>query len=175
MPEKNSCAWYQQTGVAYLAVLFLVVTIAVSILTITQHEETLIRREKERDWLFIGQQYQQAITQYYKQSPNGLSELPMTLDDMTLDRRYTELKRYLRRVYKDPLTGENWIEVRDPEGRLKGVRSSSLNPVLLKKAVSLISGNQVSTHSDVIFEFKPEIQPSYGNQNEQKEQTNSLN
>lgn len=155
---KKILTHFPQKGLAYLAVLFLVMAISISMLVVTQNEETLIRREKELDWLFIGQQYQKAITQYYQQSPNGLRELPLTFDDLILDKRFLEVKRHLRKTYPDPLTGKNWIEIRNLEGRLIGVKSASQQPIFLKKTISVILQREVLTHTDVIFEFKQENQ-----------------
>lgn len=146
-----------QLGLAYLAVLFLVVALAVSMLIVSQNEETLVIREKERDWLFVGQQYQKAIAQYYEQSPNGIKELPKDMDDLVLDKRYLSVTRYLRRAYKDPLTGLDWQEVRNEEGRLVGVRSTSTQAIFLRNALNLMTSDvqTIQLHQDLKFEFKP--------------------
>lgn len=85
------------------------------------HTESL--REKERELLFAGEQLRRAIGLYYERTP-GPKQFPQSLEDLLLDRRYPNVQRYLRQVYRDPLTGEpEWGLVRGPQGGIVGVHS----------------------------------------------------
>jgi len=86
---------------------------------------TEVRREKERELLFVGDQFRRAIAQYYERSPGGDKRFPRSLDDLLLDKRYPATQRYLRRVYPDPITGKAWGFVKGPEDRIVGVYSLS--------------------------------------------------
>lgn len=144
-------------GFAYLAVLFMVAALSISMGVVASHEHTVQTREKERDWLFMGGQYQRAIASYYQQSPNGLNELPATVDDLILDKRFLAPVRHLRQAYADPLTGEDWGLVRHEDGKLSGVYSRSQQSILIISQVQLldVDTSAIQTHADVVFEFKP--------------------
>lgn len=163
----------RQSGLAYLAVLFIVVGLAVSMLIVSQNEQTLSMREKERDWVFVGQQYQKAINQYYAQSPNGIKELPKSIDDLVRDQRFLKVTRHLRRAYKDPLTGQDWLELRNEAGLLVGVRSASAQPIFLRSALgALVSDLQnIQFHQDLKFEFKPTSEAQSGSDDGEQEES----
>lgn len=83
------------------------------------------QREKERELLFTGTQFRNAIGQYYYQSP-GTKRYPPSLEALLLDPRAPVVKRYLRRIYRDPLTSSTqWGLVLAPGGGIMGVYSLS--------------------------------------------------
>lgn len=84
------------------------------------------QREKERELLFVGSQFRQAIESYYRHSP-GTNAWPRTLDDLIEDKRFPMPQHHLRRVYLDPLTGKaDWKLVATPDGAgFMGVYSPS--------------------------------------------------
>ena len=114
---------HQQVGIAYLAVLFLVAAIAVAIAVVTRDVDMQLKREKEQDWFYVGNQYKQAIASYYHQSPDGLKVLPKNIDDLLHDKRFIRPVRHLRKAYRDPLTNQPWELVRSVDDSLIGVRS----------------------------------------------------
>jgi hypothetical protein len=84
------------------------------------------QREREVELLFVGNQFRQAIRSYYELSPRMLKYYPMSLDELVRDNRYLGVRRYLRRIYMDPITGRpEWGLLMAPEGRIMGVRSLS--------------------------------------------------
>lgn len=148
-----------QSGAAYLVVLFLIAAIAISLSVVSQHDATIQLREKERDWLFIGQQYQQAIQSYYEKSPDGIKKLPTTLEELLLDKRFLQPVRHLRKLYPDPLTGGEWMIIRDEGNFIVGVYSASQIEILSKNLVKdFASEEAVQSHADVKFIVKPETQ-----------------
>lgn len=88
---------------------------------------TVVRREKEAELLFRGDQIYHAIESFYKSAPGGSSpRYPASLKELLKDPRYPEVRRHLRRPYKDPMTPEGkWGLVLDAKGRVKGVYSLS--------------------------------------------------
>jgi hypothetical protein len=84
------------------------------------------QREKEADLLFAGRQIREAITAYYERSPGGAKTYPMKLEDLLQDARMPTVQRYLRKVYRDPMTGNTeWGVVEGPNGGVMGVYSRS--------------------------------------------------
>jgi hypothetical protein len=149
-----------QSGLAYLAVLFLVAAISISMAVVAQNEDTLLKREKEQDWLFMGKQYQRAIASYYHQSPEGIKTLPNKIEDLLLDKRFIAPVRHLRKIYADPLSNQqNWVLMLNPENQITGVYSQSLEPLLSTKIAAEFSenlGEQAASYADIKFVFKPE-------------------
>ena len=120
----------RQSGFGYLVVLFIAVMLGIASMVTYEQMDTLTKREKEQQWLFAGMQYRQAIASYYRQSPEGMSQLPEKLDELLKDPRFVSTRRHLRKLYPDPLTGQPWQTVLDETGRIVGVVSSSDMPVL---------------------------------------------
>jgi hypothetical protein len=80
------------------------------------------QREKEAELIFRGEQYRDAIASYYKKE----QRYPKALDELLEDKRYPMPVRHLRRMYRDPITGEaEWGLVEAPGGGVMGVYSRS--------------------------------------------------
>ena len=112
-------------GFTYIGLLILIALMGIALAGTGMVWHTQVRREKERDLLFVGDQFRRAIGQYYERSPGGDKRFPQSLDDLLLDKRYPATQRYLRRVYPDPITGTAWGFVKGPEDRIVGVYSLS--------------------------------------------------
>jgi hypothetical protein len=83
--------------------------------------ETAARPEKERELLFVGEQYCRAIGNYFHAAPGAAKEFPASLDDLILDRRHPVARRHLRKKFRDPITGSlDWGLVRGPGGAHRG-------------------------------------------------------
>lgn len=87
---------------------------------------TRAKREREAELLFIGDQFREAISRYYDSTPGAAKQFPKTLEDLLEDRRYPTVRRYLRKVFVDPLTGKpEWGLVKGPGDKIMGVYSLS--------------------------------------------------
>jgi hypothetical protein len=148
-----------QSGLAYLAILFLVAALSISMAVVTQNEDTLLKREKEQDWLFMGKQYQRAIASYYNQSPDGIKTLPNKIEDLLLDKRLIISVRHLRKAYYNPIDPqESWVLIRNQENQIIGVYSPSLVQILSTKIIAEYqenTGEKITNYSDVKFVFQP--------------------
>ena len=89
------------------------------------------RRAKEQELLFAGNQFREALAAYYRNSPGGAVRYPQKLDDLLEDNRYATARRYLRKIFADPMTGKpNWELMRLPDGGIIGVHSvSDVEPI----------------------------------------------
>jgi len=108
-----------------MTVLFLVAFMGVALALVGEVWNTSAAREKEAELLFVGNQYRRAIGLYYVNSP-GVPQYPRQLADLLKDSRTPALRRYLRKLYPDPITGSNeWGLVKSPDGGIVGVYSLS--------------------------------------------------
>lgn len=89
-----------------------------------QSWSSTMQRAREAELLWRGQQYQKAIASYYSVR-QGQQMLPAKLEDLLKDPRFPHVVRHLRRLYKDPMTGDDWELVTDSSKRIIGVRSRS--------------------------------------------------
>ncbi len=117
-----------QGGFTLLGLLFLVAGLGVAMAALGTMWHTAAQREKERDLLFVGDQYRRAIESFWKiPLPVGTPRrLPKNFDELLSDPRFPTPVRHLRRVYRDPMTGSTeWGLVKEPDGGLSGVYSPS--------------------------------------------------
>jgi type II secretory pathway pseudopilin PulG len=147
---------YRQNAFSYISALVFVTVIGISLTTGSAYWSTIIKREKEKELLFRGDQIQRAIEAYYKSAPGGGSQYPSSLNDLLKDTRYPSTKRYLRKIYKDPMTKDGqWGIVFASGGRIKGIFSDSKEKPL---KVGNFSDNyknfeKAKTYSDWKFVF----------------------
>lgn len=117
----------RQGGFVYIALLIGLAIIGVGLGATSEVWTFTRQREKEQELLFIGNQFRQAITRFYLQSPPAARRFPLTLDELLEDARTPDKpQRFLRQLYTDPMTNSTqWGEVRLPSGQLVGVYSQS--------------------------------------------------
>lgn len=83
-----------------------------------------LARDKEQDLLFYGDEIARAIERYYKSGPvSGC--YPPSLEVLLADRRDGRPIRHLRKIRAEPVSGGEWVLVKDTFGGIVGVRSSS--------------------------------------------------
>ena len=120
-----------QSGFTYIGILFAVVimglllTVAARVWIVTE------QRERETQLLFVGDEFRRAIAAYYVSG----HQYPLSLQLLLADDRSPVPKRYLRRMYADPMTGAaDWTLIYATDGvGIMGVASQSkLTP--LKRA-----------------------------------------
>jgi type II secretory pathway pseudopilin PulG len=113
------------SGFTYIGVLMLVAISGIGLagVGIVWHQDA--QREREKELLFIGEEYRKAIGSYYENSPNATKQYPKTLDDLTLDNRFPVTKRHLRKLYADPFSRENAWGLVMQQGLITGVYSTS--------------------------------------------------
>jgi hypothetical protein len=84
------------------------------------------QRERERELLLIGKEFRRAIGLYYERTPGAIKRYPEKLEDLLRDDRYLSMQRYLRRIYRDPMTGRTeWGLISASTGGIMGIYSLS--------------------------------------------------
>lgn len=145
-------------GFTYLGLLAVVAIMGVLLVTAGEVWHMAQRREKEQELLFIGNQFRQAIDGYYEHTPGQGQRYPARLEDLLKDPRHPSTQRYLRRVYRDPVSGsEKWGLVKGPDGEIYGVHSLSEEEPIKKGNFSLADRNFEgrTKYADWVFMHTP--------------------
>lgn len=123
-PRRRRACPRRQHGFSYLGLLALLLVLGWWLAATGQIWSSVAQRQREQELLFIGNQFRQAIAQYYEQSPGGAKRFPPTMEALLRDPRVPFVRRYLRRIYPDPFTGKTeWGIVRAPDEGIAGVYS----------------------------------------------------
>jgi hypothetical protein len=121
---------------------------------------TLSKREKERELVFALGQFRQAIESYARASP-GAQVLPEKLEDLLEDPRQPSVRRHLRRIYLDPMTGKAEWGLVMRQGRIAGVHSLSHDtPIGRTYQLAGIDFDAAMKYSDWAVAYIPGTQPS---------------
>jgi type II secretory pathway pseudopilin PulG len=116
---------HSQLGFTLLALLFLIAVLGAQLALLGTLWSTAVKREKEAELLFVGDQFRLAIQSFYLRSP-GQKRYPRSLEELLHDPRFPQTVRHLRRIYRDPVTGKaEWGLVQSPDGGVMGVHSLS--------------------------------------------------
>jgi len=156
-----------KNGFTYLMALILIMIMGIMLGAVGQSWQTIMKREKEAELLFRGSQIKEAITAWntpsktvgqIQQVVTPLTDLKHLLEDP----RTVDKKRYLRRMYTDPLTDKEWVIIRDPMTKaITGVASSSQDTPLkvdnFPDDLKDLAGKQ--KYSDWRFIYVPAGQP----------------
>jgi type II secretory pathway pseudopilin PulG len=113
-----------QRGVTYIALLLAMAMVLGVLAAGTSIWSQIQRREREKQLLWAGDQIRRAIVAYSQAGAAGGENYPATLQDLLLDPRVPARRRFLRRIYDDPMTrSSDWGLIRNPQGRIVGVHS----------------------------------------------------
>jgi type II secretory pathway pseudopilin PulG len=113
-----------QRGFTFIGVLILAAVLGIGLVGLARVWSIEAQREREHELLYVGDQYQAAILGYSRSTPAGKPPYPRELTDLLEDRRHPVVRRHLRRLYADPLTGQaDWDTVRTADGGILAVRS----------------------------------------------------
>jgi type II secretory pathway pseudopilin PulG len=131
-------------GFTYIAALVMVVIMGIMLSQAAGYWKMRMQREREVELIFRGTQIRDAMRRWYKLSaasptnplpgqattaqattisPNSLKL--NELKDLLQDPNSPAKVRYLRRLYLDPMTGKDFVPVKDANQRIIGVRSES--------------------------------------------------
>jgi type II secretory pathway pseudopilin PulG len=125
---RNGERLRREQGFVYIALLIGLAIIGIGLSATSEVWTQSRQREREEELLFVGNQFRQAITRFYQQSPPAARRFPNTLEELVDDVRAPDKPaHHLRKLYADPMTGETkWGEIRLASGQLVGVYSQSI-------------------------------------------------
>ena len=126
-------------GFAYVLLLVAVAVVAVSATATLRLGAQMGRRDAEQSLLYVGSEFERALRSYANlpatatinanANANSTQALlsakgPRTLEELLKDPRSPGVRRHLRQIYADPMTGlQTWGLIKDPAGFIIGVYS----------------------------------------------------
>jgi type II secretory pathway pseudopilin PulG len=108
-----------------IALLLMLVLVSIGALAAAEIWSTTLKREREVQLLWVGNQYRKAIESYWKATPGRRKILPSTIDQLLLDDRFPNPVMHLRTAYPDPMMPDADFELIRVNNALVGVRSTS--------------------------------------------------
>lgn len=165
MPHMSVQRMRQQSGFSYLWLLMLVALMGFGLSVAGDVHVTLVKREREKELLAIGRQFQTAIRRYHDYRPGGAPpQYPRSLDDLLLDPRAPGTLRHLRKIYVDPMTGEPQWGIIKKGDRVIGVHSLSEAAVLKQSGFEpgqeSLAGKEKYSEWHFVVSMEPEAPPS---------------
>lgn len=158
MPNRLHFILRKQHGYALMAALVMVVVMGLGVGIAASSWRTKVRRSHEQELLWRGDQYRKAIASYYRMVHGGArGSYPRNLESLKNDPRVLHRLRHIRRLYKDPLTGEDFILIKDGSGGIIGVRSESNSEPFKKDGFSYDNARLTNCkrYSEWEFIFRP--------------------
>ena len=118
-------------GFTYLGLLFVIALMSLLAAAAGTMAGFVSQRERERELLFVGRAYRTAIDRYREAHKGQAQPFPKSLSDLLGDSGPQSPRRYLRKLYADPMTGgSEWGIVKTAQGGIIGVYSlSTLRPI----------------------------------------------
>jgi type II secretory pathway pseudopilin PulG len=120
-----------QQGMTLLVVIFMVVVLGLAASMTGMVWKTVVQRDREEQLLWVGNQYRLAIESYANamvgqggqvaataavptvgQKKTVAAAYPTNLDDLLKDPRFPGTVRHIRKLYKDPMTGQDFKLIR---------------------------------------------------------------
>lgn len=122
----------RQGGFTYLGMIILVTVLGLVGAATLKIDALLRRAAAEEELLFVGAAFADALTSYAAATPQGQPTQPPTLQDLLKDTRTPAVRRHLRKIFVDPITGStDWgiIWLGDQKGVLAVYSKSPLQPL----------------------------------------------
>jgi type II secretory pathway pseudopilin PulG len=148
----------RERGFTYLWVMFTVAITGVLLAGAGQLWRTEAQREKEKELMFIGEQFRLAIGSYYESSPGIPKRYPPSLEKLLLDDRFPTVKRHLRKIFLDPMTGtREWGLIMQSGIGITGVNSLSAQAPIKRANFHerYASFSEAKSYKDWKFAYSP--------------------
>jgi type II secretory pathway pseudopilin PulG len=96
----------RSAGFTYLSLIILIAIIGLVTATTLRVGVLLQRSAAERELLNIGAQFGDALQSYAQATPPGQPVQPPSLKELLHDPRFPAMRRHLRKIFVDPMTGK---------------------------------------------------------------------
>ena len=141
MVNTSFVAKKRTSGFAYVMLLIAIAVLGLFASQALQVGAQVGRRDAEQALLAIGAEYERALSSYAGVALMSTAQAaniaannargPKTLEELLKDPRSPGVKRHLRQIYADPMTGRvEWGLIKDASGYILGIYSeSSARPI----------------------------------------------
>lgn len=132
-------------GIVFPMLLGSILIIGIATAGVAQLWSTQVKREKEEELLFRLGEFRRAITRYRADH----NRLPKELKDLLLDNTQLQTRRYLRKIYTDPMTGKADWELKlvmDRSGTISGIED--VHSKSSGKPLKSFPGKKADTYKD---------------------------
>jgi type II secretory pathway pseudopilin PulG len=157
IPDRTACRSGQR-GIVLLALLIALALFAVGLMNAVDVWSMSRLRDREKELLFVGDQYRQAIQRYYSAAPSGGQRgYPPSLEVLLEDDRFAIPAHHLRRAYPDPITGKAEWGLLKAGDRIVGVYSLSEAEPIKKAGFSPAhqAFKDATSYKDWVFAYVP--------------------
>lgn len=96
----------RQHGFTYLSLVILLAILGLVGAAALKVESLLARAAAEQELLEIGAAFSAALDSYAAATPAGKPTQPPTLQDLLKDNRFPTIRRHLRKIFVDPISGK---------------------------------------------------------------------
>jgi len=96
----------REAGFTYVGLIVLVTIIGLVGAATLKADALLRRAAAEQELLEIGAAFSAALTSYAEATPRGQPPQPPSLDELLKDPRFPGMRRHLRKIFVDPITGK---------------------------------------------------------------------
>jgi type II secretory pathway pseudopilin PulG len=121
-----------QAGFTYLGLIILVTVIGLVGAATLKIDSLMRRAAAEEELLDVGAAFSAALQSYAAVTPKGQMPIPATLQDLLKDPRFPYVRRHLRKIFVDPMTGKpEWgiVYLHDSSGVLAVYSLSNAKPL----------------------------------------------
>jgi type II secretory pathway pseudopilin PulG len=96
----------REAGFTYVGLIVLVAIIGLVGAATLKADALLRRAAAEQELLEIGAAFSAALTSYAEATPRGQLPQPASLEELLKDPRFPGMRRHLRKIFVDPITGK---------------------------------------------------------------------
>ena len=119
-------------GFTYLGLLLLLAAVSLAAAAGVKFGALVHRRAAEAQLLEVGSAFSEALHSYAEATPRGQPKEPRTLQDLIRDPRFPTVRRHLRKLFVDPITGnDQWgiVELETGPGIVGVFSLSTARPI----------------------------------------------
>ncbi|SDC85472.1 Type II secretory pathway, pseudopilin PulG [Massilia sp. PDC64] len=148
---RNGRAPRREGGFTYLGLIIFVTVIGLVGAATLKVDALLRRAAAEEELLEIGAAFGEALRTYAEATPKGQPQQPPTLQELLKDPRFPGVRRHLRKIFVDPLTGKAewgivWANPGDKRGVLAVYSLSKAKPLKVANFDKRFSGFENKKH-----------------------------
>jgi type II secretory pathway pseudopilin PulG len=148
---RNGRTPRREGGFTYLGLIILVTVIGLVGAATLKVDALLRRAAAEEELLDIGAAFGEALRTYAEATPKGQPAQPPSLQELLKDPRFPGVRRHLRKIFVDPLTGKAewgivWANPGDRRGVLAVYSLSKAKPLKVANFDKRFSGFENKQH-----------------------------